>query len=199
MLPWGHLAFGYLVYTVGTRLWNRRAPEGAPTIVLAFGTQFPDLLDKPLNWWFDIFDGRGIGHSLIATTLLCVLLFVVVRQYGRRDLAAAFSVGIFTHLIGDSWGALLSGRYAEASFLLWPLFPAPTYPKDSFLEHLREWFLYFESLSNVSPAVLLQSRFGLQFLLLAVLIGVWAFDGFPGLGTVWQWVTGRQSSSEMDT
>lgn len=193
MLPWGHLAFGYLVYTVGTRLRHRRAPAGAPTVVLAFGTQFPDLIDKPLNWWFGVLDGRGIAHSLLTTALVCGLLFAVARRYGRRDLAAAFTVGVLTHLLGDSWGALLSGNYGRASFLLWPLLPAPTYPKDSLVDHLRQWAVYFRSLSDISPAALLGSRFGVQLLLFAVLIGVWAFDGFPGLGTVWR-ALGRNRS-----
>ncbi|MFD1597936.1 metal-dependent hydrolase [Halobellus rarus] len=196
MLPWGHLALGYLVYTLGTRLWNRRAPGGAPTLVLAFGTQFPDLFDKPLNWWFNIFDGRAIGHSVITTVVICVLLFVAARKYGHRDLVGAFSIGVFTHLLGDSWNVLLSGSYGRASFLLWPLLSPPTYPKDSLLDHLREWLGFFQTVPGSSPRLLVETQFGLQLVLFALLIGVWAFDGFPGPRTLWNLITSQRSVTD---
>lgn len=189
MLPWGHLAVGYLVYSLGGRLWNQRAPDGVPTLVLIFGTQFPDLLDKPLNWWFSILDGRGIGHSLLTMTLLCGLLVSVARVYNRRELATAFTIGVYTHLLGDSWRALLSGRYADVSFLLWPLFPAPTYPKDSFADHFDVWILYLQVLIDSPPRVLLTGPVAHYIAVFGLITGLWAFDGFPGLKTSWQLIT----------
>jgi hypothetical protein len=196
MLPWGHLAVGYLVYTVLVRVRGRRAPAGAPTLGLALGTQLPDLVDKPLNWWFGIFDGRGIGHSLLAVTAFCLLVAVVAYRYDRLELGGALSIGIYTHLLGDSYQALLSGEFASAAFLLWPLVPAPTYPKDSLFEHLDAWVAYLQALPQLSPTAILSSGFGFQLVLLFVLFGIWALDGFPGVGTLWRFVTRRAADGE---
>lgn len=185
MMPWGHLAVGYLAYTVGTRVWHGRTPTGGPTIALAVGTQFPDLVDKPLNWWFGIFDGRAIGHSALTMGLLCAVVLFVAYRRERGALTAAFSVGVFTHLLGDSWQALLAGDFGSATFLLWPLFPAPTYPKDSLLDHLVVMRRQFALLSDLSLETLLTTQVGQQLLLMVVLVGLWAVDGFPGVRTVW--------------
>jgi hypothetical protein len=95
---------------------------------------------------------------------------------------------MFSHLLADAWQAILSGQLEEASFLLWPLFPAPTYPKDSLLDHLTAWVVEIQTL-RLSPSALLTSEFGIQFVLLLVLFGVWAVDGFPGVRTTWQLIS----------
>ncbi|ESP90001.1 metal-dependent hydrolase [Candidatus Halobonum tyrrellensis] len=194
MMPWGHLAVGYLVYTVGSRVWYRRTPSGVGTLVVAFGTQFPDLVDKPLNWWFGVYDGRAVGHSLVTVVPLCVVVALAARRYGRSELAGAFSVGALTHLLGDSYGSLLSGEFGRVGFLLWPFLPAPTYPADSLLYHLERWEGQFRYLSSLSPTDLLTSGFGFQLVLAAVLFGVWALDGFPGVGTLWRLATRRRTA-----
>jgi hypothetical protein len=196
MLPWGHLAVGYLVYTVLVRVRGRHTPAGVPTLVLALGTQLPDLVDKPLNWWFGIFDGRGIGHSLLAVTALCLLVAFAAYRYDRLELAGALSVGLYTHLLGDSYQALLSGEFARAAFLLWPLVPAPTYPKDSLFEHLDAWVAYLQLLPRLSPAQILASGFGFQLALLFVLFVIWVLDGFPGVGTIWRIITRWPADAE---
>jgi len=195
MLPWGHLAVGYLVYTVLVRVRGQRAPAGVPTLVLALGTQLPDLVDKPLNWWFGIFDGRGIGHSLFAVTAVCLLVAFAAYWANRLDTAGALSVGLYTHLLGDSYQALLSGEFGRAAFLLWPLVPAPTYPKDSLFEHLDAWMAYLQALPRLSPSQIMASGFGFQLVLLLVLFGTWALDGFPGVGTLWRFVTRRPADA----
>ena len=188
MFPWAHIAIGYLTYTVWTKVWNARVPGGAATIALAVGTQFPDLLDKPLGWWLGVYDGRGIGHSILATVVLCGALFAVARRYNREDLAGAFTIGVGTHLVADAAGPLATGSLREAGFLLWPFVSPPTYPKDSLFDHLDVWLVQLRLLSQVPPASLLESRFGLQLALFALLVLVWALDGFPGIRTAWRLV-----------
>ena len=49
MWPWEHLAISYLAYSLLGRLaWRRPRPLREPPSV-TFGTQFPDLVDKPLG------------------------------------------------------------------------------------------------------------------------------------------------------
>jgi hypothetical protein len=197
MLPWGHLAVGYFVYTVSVRVRGQRAPRGGPTLVLALGTQLPDLVDKPLNWWFGIFDGRGIAHSLLVIVPVCVIALSVAHAYERRESGIALSVGLLSHLFADSWQALLSGQFGQVTFLLWPLFPVPRYPKDSLFDHLAAWLLQIRTLPS-DPVAFFTGRFGTQFVLLVVLVLIWALDGFPGVKTTWKFVMGRSDPAPPD-
>jgi hypothetical protein len=45
-------------------------------------------------------------------------------------------------------------------------------------------------LSDLSPEALLTTTAGQQLVLLVVLMGLWAVDGFPGVRTAWTAVTG---------
>lgn len=184
MLPWAHLAVGYITYTVWTKTLDGRVPGDVATVALAVGTQFPDLVDKPLSWFAGVYDGRAIGHSLLVTAVLCAVLIALVRRSDHVDLAGAFTIGVGTHLVADAAGPLTTGAVREAGFLLWPFVSPPTYPKDSLLDHLGAWLVQLQLLTQGSPAALLESRFGLQLALFALLVLVWALDGFPGVGAV---------------
>ena len=52
VLPWGHLAIGYLCLSLAIRARWRVPPQGPAVIAVAIGTQLPDLIDKPLAWTF---------------------------------------------------------------------------------------------------------------------------------------------------
>ncbi|ELZ30301.1 hypothetical protein C475_01162 [Halosimplex carlsbadense 2-9-1] len=185
MEPFVHLALGYLVYSLACRLWTGRPPSGASTLVLAFATQFPDAVDKPLNWWFDILDGRGIGHSILTMAPLCVALYVLARRSGRERLSSAFAVGVGTHLCYDARVALGPGAISEsAPYLLWPLVPAPTYPKDSLTDHLDHVVFVVRSFARELPAALF-SEGALRIVGVACFtLALWVYDGRPGLEVV---------------
>lgn len=194
MLPWGHLAVGYLVYAALTRLRLRRSPTGVPTIVLVLATQLPDLVDKPLNWWFGILDGRGVAHSVLVVAAVCVLAAIVAAEYDRTDIGSAFSIGLFSHLFADALQAVLAGQFGQAAFLLWPLFPAPTYPKDAPADHVVVWLDQFRAIVT-TPAAGLTTWFGFQLVLVLVALVVWIADGAPGLDTAWRVFVHRRIES----
>jgi hypothetical protein len=139
MWPWGHLAVGYLWYVVSVE----RRPEAEQTIpalcALAVGTQFPDLVDKPLAWTFDVLpSGRSLAHSLLTIVALVCLLTYLGRYARREELAFAFNVGIVTHTISDiepgPLAGLLAGDWGQLqwlSYLVWPVVPPAPYPNDS--------------------------------------------------------------------
>lgn len=182
MMPLGHLAVGYLVYSVFSRLRYRRSPDGGATLVLALGTQFPDLVDKPLNWWFGVLDGRGAGHSLLVLVPLCVAIYLVGRRYDRSGYEVAFAVGVLSHLVVDSWRALVTGAALDsAPYLFWPLLPAPSYPKDGIVDHLDAWVVSLQSLSWHAPAEVLSNWLILQGVLALFVFFLWWYDGFPGM------------------
>ncbi|WP_224332697.1 metal-dependent hydrolase [Haloprofundus halobius] len=167
MWPWGHLAFGYVCYSLWSRLDAGSPPSGVATLALAFGTQFPDLVDKPLAWTLRLLpSGRSLTHSAFTMVFVVAAVYVYARRRGKRELAVAFGVGYASHLLGDSLYSLLSGEYWELAFLLYPLTYTDYGVEYGFLYHLS--MLSVSSIS--SPEV---------GLVLAV-TALWVLDGAPG-------------------
>lgn len=175
MWPWGHLAAGYLVYSVYCRFVADGRPPGLATVVALLGTQAPDLLDKPLAWTFAVLpSGRSLGHSLVVAAVVLPVLWWVAGRRDARPLAAAFAVGYLTHLLTDALYPLLALDLKAVTFLGWPLLPVPAYGETY---AILEYFLT------------LQFTPELAFELLLVLVAsvVWHVDGRPGLATVRAW------------
>jgi len=169
MWPWGHLAVGYLLWTALVRDRRRRPPTGPETILLALGTQFPDLVDKPLSWSLGVLpNGRSLAHSVLVASLVAAVVVLLSRRRDRRILGVAFGVGYGLHLVTDALPSLVAGRYAEIAFLAWPLLPVVEYDTDpSFAAH----FLGIEP----TPLFLFETA------LSGVALVVWLRDGAPGV------------------
>lgn len=168
MMPWGHAAVGYLSYSLLSRLRYRRAPTGTETIVLGVGTQFPDLIDKPLAAIGVLSYGRSLAHSLLTMTLLFAVLFVLLRgtQYSR--LLFPFAVGNVSHAFADIGGALLRGDHFGTTFLVWPFtFDVPAYTVPAYFQN--EYVLY------------VLSDFTAQWGLALVAGVLWLVEGAPSL------------------
>lgn len=169
MWPWGHLALGYVLYSLGTRAGTRRGPDAWNVLALALGTQGPDLVDKPLAWWVSVLPGgRTLGHSLLFAGPLLVVLAVLAWRVGGLDRVAAFAVGWVSHLAGDAVEPFLVGSYGELAFLLWPAMPTVVYD----VEPSVLWHLSQISLDSVVLA---------ELALVAVVVALWVVDGLPGL------------------
>lgn len=136
MWPWGHAATGYLSYLIITRR-SPRLPL-ALFLALGIGTQFPDLIDKPLAWTVSLLPtGRTLAHSLLTFTALA-LLSETLTSPRRRLMTRAFLVGYAAHILGDAIQPLLTGEITKLTWLFWPVFPSPTYEtQQSFLAHFR--------------------------------------------------------------
>ncbi|WP_227356809.1 metal-dependent hydrolase [Haladaptatus salinisoli] len=167
MWPWGHLAFGYLAYSLVAHRWRGRPPDGREAIVVAIATQFPDIVDKPLAWTVPILpSGRSFAHSLLTASIIVTFVTIYCRRTGREG-ALAFCVGYFSHIVGDAFGPLLAGEYVYLTFLLWPVLPVRADTEPSFAAH-------FESLLSLGFSAP-------ELLLVAVTILLWVSDGVPGL------------------
>ncbi|WP_349253435.1 metal-dependent hydrolase [Halobacterium salinarum] len=180
MWPWGHLAVGYLGYVV----WSTaRKERQQPLAVIAaiIGSQFPDLIDKPLAWTVPLLpSGRSLAHSLFTATLVVTSLYYAAKRFNRKNAAAAFGIGYGTHIIGDLGPrviiGLLEGDLTQlkwTTYLFWPLLPAPPYANDaSFTNHLT--------------AISLDSYVLAQLGLALAAAIVWFRSGKPGLGFLQQ-------------
>jgi membrane-bound metal-dependent hydrolase YbcI (DUF457 family) len=180
MLPWGHAAVGYLCYTLWLRLRARHPPAGPAVVALAVGTQFPDLVDKPLAWTFEVLpSGRSLGHSLIVAGLLAVGLRWAARRFDRRREAGAFLCGYVSHIVADIGPAAVGGEWMQLRSLAWPLLPVYVYPG----ERERSIIAFLLALD---PADIPVSGLVLS----AVAFVVWMADGRPGLGVLSDRVSG---------
>lgn len=147
MLPLGHAAGAYLAYVGAAAITARRLPARLSLVPLVFASQLPDLIDKPLAYYGVLPSGRAFGHSLLTFALLTAAVVAAARARDRlthptlrRLLALSplpFAIGYATHLLGDAYRALLAGQFRGASYLVWPLLPAPRYPSDGIAPWVR--------------------------------------------------------------
>jgi len=173
MWPWGHLAVAYLLFTVGTHQRFGRPPRAWPAIALAVGSQTPDLIDKPLAWNVGVLPGgRTLAHSLFALACLVPAVLLVADRLEGRAVGVGFLVGYGSHLLADIPPAVLSGEFAHAAYLLWPVLEQP--PEDP-VAGILDAILHYYTLGPYE---------WVQFGLFAVAALVWYRDGMPGLGLV---------------
>lgn len=154
MLPLGHVAFGYLLY-VGYG-WSRGTlrPANWALLPLAVGTQFPDLIDKPLAFYDVLASGRSLAHSVFALILVTGLVWWGTNALrGRESTAerweallavtpAAFGIGYVSHLLGDLSDPFLAGNYDDMRFVLYPIYRIPGGPGDEVAPWIRLLRIY---------------------------------------------------------
>jgi hypothetical protein len=179
MWPWEHAAFGYLLYSTVTRLTGERPTDGA-IIALSFGTQIPDLVDKPLAWSFGVLpSGTSLAHSAFVAAPVAVLVLSLGRRVGRPTVAAGFVVGYWSHLVGDVVYPTFLRGVLNVDAVLWPLVSGPPGQYAGVFARTASLFAGLLELLG-TPA-------GMSYLLAeVVLLGsatfFWAADGTPGTG-----------------
>lgn len=179
MWPWEHLAVGYLAYSALSRYRHGESPTTAATVAVALGTQFPDLVDKPLGWGFALFQGGiSVAHSVFTAAILSVVVVAVGRRLERPQLGVAFVVGYLSHIPADAvYGAVFDGTVKLTPFL-WPLVETGSSASSGILDNVTYYVIRF--------LVFLTTERGLAFLSLEALLlsftaWIWIRDGCPGL------------------
>jgi hypothetical protein len=173
VLPPGHVAVGYLCYSLMCRLRDRSVPDDlAVLLAVALGALVPDLVDKTLTWTIALLPyGRSLAHSGFLTLVVVAVAVLAARRYGRVPIALA--VGWASHLAADAVGIVLSGDWPHLWYYLgWPLFPLP--PDAT----VHEGYVEFARSFEVTPMLALEAA--------AVVLAVvaWNADGRPGIGAV---------------
>ncbi|EMA58405.1 metal-dependent hydrolase [Halorubrum lipolyticum] len=128
MRPIEHFIVALFLVSFYLLVRTRRLPSLELGAVAFVGSQFPDLVDKPLAHQLHLIPtGRVFMHSLP----FAIPVWLVVLAYGwktdRRRGGVVFVLAHASHLIADNYAALASGRVP--SDLLWPfLAPVPRPP-----------------------------------------------------------------------
>lgn len=171
MWPLGHAAVAYLCYGLWRETRRRRPPAGFPVLAVLFASQVPDLIDKPLSWYFGVLPtGRSLGHSFLFLVPLAFVVVVLARRYDRSDLGIASAVGLFSHPIVDALPALWTDT--DVAMLLWPLLAVEPYEEG------------VPSIAELLAGSMGEPYFLLEFVLAAVALVVWHRHGHPGLETI---------------
>ncbi|MDB2293268.1 metal-dependent hydrolase [Halorubrum ezzemoulense] len=156
MLPLGHLAFAYLWYTVYAAAGTHRLPARLALVPLAIGSQFPDLIDKPLAYVGVLTSGRSLAHSLFVFAICSVTLWWLTNrlrgrwtpeslpEHLRIVTPAAFAIGYLSHLGGDTYRFLLTGDFWSVRFLVYPVFPVSRSPASDIAPWTRMFRIYQE-------------------------------------------------------
>lgn len=181
MWPWEHLAVGYLLYWSVIRLRpDRTQVTGGAALAVAFGTQFPDLVDKSMAWVFGIFpSGVSVAHSIITATVLSAAVVLVAGRLGRQRAGTAFVVGYLSHIPADLLYPVLLGEQPLYRAFIWPLATAEGSVRQGFLANFAHYFLRFVEFLSTTRGVFYLS---MELLLLLSALTAWIFDGCPGTG-----------------
>lgn len=169
MWPIGHVAIAYICYTSSTRLRLDSAPSAGATLVLVFGSLFPDLVDKPFAWYIPLLPtGRTLAHSLLFLVPLVVLVFALARHRGVGEYGVAFGLGALSHTLIDAAPTLWRSE-ADWGFLFWPVVPVSGYEEGA------------PSIVVLFQNSLTEPYFLLEFFLFGIAFVLWRADGYPGL------------------
>ncbi|SFG72721.1 LexA-binding, inner membrane-associated putative hydrolase [Halopelagius inordinatus] len=193
MWPSSHLAIGYLLYTSYSHARLRRSPSEFAAVLVLLGTQLPDLIDKPLALVGVLPSGRALGHSLLfGLPVIAIVGAVVYRRRGEITPSVAFGVSYLSALFFDGAQQFIQGALVtdirEVSFWIWPLTP----PAERIVERLTvtptvEYVVANKAswtAANLPTGEDLKTLIRLfEVTVTAVAIGVWLFDGAPGLRT----------------
>lgn len=181
MWPWEAPVFGYLCYTVYTRLRYRSRPEGWPVLVMAVGSIVPDLIDKPLHWQFGIFSsGYALGHSIFFGAFVTAVGYAWAKRRGVPRLGTAFGFGMVTHEIGAALEHVVAHGHLwfGIEHMLWPIYRVPSSSTAGFwpttLHYLAEYLYAIVTLDPKPYLIMILA-------ILAIVVPIWVYDGLPGL------------------
>lgn len=181
MWPWEHLAVGYLLYSALTRHRDGEPPTTAAAFAVAFGTQFPDLVDKPLAWGLSVFEsGVSVAHSVFTATAVSVAVVALARRLDRPRIGTALAVGYLSHLPADAvYGMAFDGTIKVRPFL-WPFVDAVPSAGRGFLDNVAYYAVRFLFFLTTDRGMAFLS---LEVLLLTFTAWIWVRDGCPGFPT----------------
>ncbi|MDB9257563.1 metal-dependent hydrolase [Halorubrum ezzemoulense] len=149
VFPHEHLLVALLPVMAYVVVRDRHLPTRAVAFATAVGSQFPDLVDKPLAHQFDVLpSGRVFIHSLPFALPIAVIILTYGWYTDRPRVSGAFVSAYLLHLGGDTYQRLLVGEIP--SDLLWPFAAAQSRPKVPFWAGVNGINVRFWSIFSVA-------------------------------------------------
>ena len=139
MMPWGHFAVAYIPFAIYTLARHRCLPDAKHTVILMWATQLPDLIDKPLAWWFHVLpSGRSLAHSVFFATPYVLIVTYVAWRTDRPKLGALFTFGYLSHIYADIYPSVLNPPHLFLPNLFFPLLSPYVGKRTNFLVHFQD-------------------------------------------------------------
>lgn len=180
MWPWDHLAVGYIAYSLARRATGRPPPDAGALVAIVVGSQFPDLIDKPLGWYLAVLpSGVSLAHSLLFAVPVCLAVLAWRARRGVPGQGVAFAVAYLIHVPADALYPAVLGGNTKLWILLWPILPGEHSSPASVVDHLASLVSQFGTVVAGPRGLLVV---GLELSLLAGTVWLWSADGRPGLG-----------------
>lgn len=121
MLPTEHFIVALLPVLAHVLVRDKRLPSPRLIGVVFVGSQFPDLIDKPLALQFGLIpSGRVFMHSLPIAIPFLLLVALYGWKTDRKRLGAVFAFAHLSHLLSDNYRPLLEPNPQIRPDLLWP-------------------------------------------------------------------------------
>lgn len=129
MFPHEHFIVAIVPVVAYVILSDRRLPTIHLVGLVFLGSQFPDLVDKPLAHQFVVLpSGRVFMHSIPVVLPFLLLLGVYGWKTDRLGASVAFAFAHLSHVFTDHHTALLGSNPQLPPELLWPILPATASP-----------------------------------------------------------------------
>jgi hypothetical protein len=121
MFPVEHFLVAFLPVLMYVLVIDRRLPSVRLTAVVFIGSQFPDLVDKPLAYQFGLIpSGRVFMHSLPIALPFLIGIIIYGWKTERNRLSVGFAFAYVSHLVADNYGPLFGPHPRIRPDLLWP-------------------------------------------------------------------------------
>ena len=162
MRPVEHFIVVFIPAVVVAVLVDRRLPTLSFVGAVFVGSQFPDLIDKPLAHEFGLLpSGRVFMHSVPTAAPV----WLVVAWYGwrthRSRLSAAFIAGHASHILADNYRSLQGPDPSLPPDMLWPLMDAAPRPPVPYWAgpnsiNLHLWTLFSATVLTILAYIIVQ-------------------------------------------
>ncbi len=124
MLPHEHFLVAFLPVCAYVLMRDRRLPSRWLVFVVFVGSQFPDLIDKPLAHQLGLIpSGRVFMHSLPFAIPIVALAVVYGWYTDRVRGGAVFAFAYLSHIVADNYRELFDPSTPIPPDLLWPFRP----------------------------------------------------------------------------
>lgn len=181
MMPWEHVAVGYVGFSLFLHAAYSSSPTAEETLVVAAASLLPDLVDKPLAWQFGVFDsGYALGHSVLFAVPVSVLCLALARSRGRPRLGIAFTFGYLLHLPGDLIPRYIRTGRIPVERVLWPIRRSRGEYDGGFGgEFIGNVTRYVRWIGDQALSGSPEPYFGLLVAIGLFCVSLWIYDGMP--------------------
>jgi len=165
VLFWVHAAVAYLAYRGVLAVGSTDQPRDIAVLAVVGAALLPDIVDKPLSFVVPSLPSRSIAHSLFTVALASLVILYVTRRADRWGYGVASVFGYLSHIGAD----LVDSQAIPEEplvFVFWPLITD---------------YHHIDSIGGLLALVRPTPYVILQMVLTVLGVGLWVYDGKPGL------------------